>query len=61
MKKAQKLPPPEERAADMRHTLILAIIDKCERMEMSDLQEIYRASLKAVERLQKGKEIFFEG
>ena len=44
----------------MRHTLILAIIDKCERMGMSDLQEIYRASLKAVESLQKGKKIFLE-
>ena len=33
----------------MRHTLILAIIDKCERMGMSDLQELYRAALKAVE------------
>ena len=49
MKKSQTVPPPEERAADMRHTLILAIIDKCERMGMSDLQELYRAALKAVE------------
>ena len=60
MKKGQKIQPSEERAVDMRHTLILAIIDKCERMEMSDLQEIYRASLKAVESLQKGKKIFLE-
>ena len=60
MKKSQTVPPPEERVADMRHTLILAIIDKCERMEMSDLQEIYRASLKAVENRKKSVEIFFE-
>lgn len=52
--KTRKLPPPGERADDLRHTLTVSIIQKLHRMDLQELREVYTHTLQVMDRKKSG-------
>lgn len=48
--KERKIPPPGERADDLRHTLVTSIIQKLQRMDLQELREVYNHTVKVMDR-----------
>ena len=48
--KPRKYPPKDERANDLKHTLIASISYKRNRMDIDQLREVLNAATKAIER-----------
>ncbi len=48
--KPRKYPPKDERADDLKHTLIASISYKLNRMDIDQLREVLNAATKAIER-----------
>lgn len=52
--KTRKLPPPVERADDLRHTLTVSIIQKLQRMDLKELREVYNQTVNVMDRKKTG-------
>ena len=47
--KARKIPPKNERADDLKHTIIASILHKLNRMDIDQLREVLNAATKVIE------------
>lgn len=52
--KTRKLPPPGERADDLRHTLTVSIIQKLQRMDLQEMREVYNHTVKVMDKKKSG-------
>lgn len=47
--KPRKYPPKEERADDLKHTITMSIIQKLQRMDISQLREVYQTATRLLQ------------
>lgn len=48
--KVRKIPPKNERADDLKHTIIASILQKLNRMDIDQLREVLVSATKVIER-----------